>query len=67
MDAEDELLTTKQVHERYGLFEATLRYYRHKGIGPASFRLGRRVCYRRSAVEEWISAQEAASTRGGVA
>jgi len=31
------------------------------------FRLGRHVVYRRAAIEKWISAQEAASSRGGVA
>ncbi len=67
MDA-DEMLSTKQVAQDYGFFESTLRYYRHRGTGPASFRLGaKRVVYRRSAVEKWIAAQEAASTRGGIA
>jgi hypothetical protein len=33
---------------------ATLRYSRHLGIGPRSFRLGRRVLYRRDDVHAWI-------------
>ncbi len=43
---------------------ATLRYWRHLGIGPAGFRLGRRVMYRRDDLDEWVTAQrdaEAAS------
>jgi predicted DNA-binding transcriptional regulator AlpA len=36
---------------------ATLRYWRHLGMGPRSFRIGRRVVYRRADVDEWISAQ----------
>jgi DNA-binding transcriptional MerR regulator len=37
---------------------ATLRYWRHLGIGPRSFRLGRRVVYRRSDLQDWITAQQ---------
>ena len=33
---------------------ATLRYWRHLGIGPDGFRLGRRVVYRREDVDRWI-------------
>ncbi|MDO3245846.1 helix-turn-helix domain-containing protein [Mycobacteroides abscessus subsp. abscessus] len=50
-----------------GLPPATLRYYRHMGTGPASFKLGRRVVYRRSEVERWVAEQEKATVRGGVA
>lgn len=36
---------------------ATLRYWRSVGAGgPKSFKLGRRVMYRRADVEEWIAA-----------
>lgn len=34
---------------------ATLRYWRHLGIGPTGFRLGRRVLYRRDDLERWVS------------
>jgi predicted DNA-binding transcriptional regulator AlpA len=37
---------------------ATLRYWRHLGEGPAGFRLGRRVVYRRAEVDRWISEQQ---------
>jgi excisionase family DNA binding protein len=36
---------------------ATLRYWRHRGTGPHSFRLGRRVLYRRDDLDTWIDAQ----------
>jgi excisionase family DNA binding protein len=36
---------------------ATLRYWRHLGTGPRSFRLGRRVLYRRDDLTAWIGAQ----------
>jgi hypothetical protein len=39
---------------------ATLRYWRHLGIGPAGFRLGRRVMYRREDVDRWICERQRA-------
>jgi len=36
----------------------TLRWLRHKGEGPAGFRMGRRVYFRRAAVTGWIAEQE---------
>ena len=35
----------------------TLRYYRQRGGGPPSFRVGRRVLYRRADVLDWIDQQ----------
>lgn len=62
------LLKTKEVAAMTGVPEGTLRYWRASDFGPPSFTLGpRRVVYRRDAVEAWIAAQEATSTRGGAA
>jgi excisionase family DNA binding protein len=36
---------------------ATLRYWRHLGVGPAGVRLGRRLLYRRADLDRWVSAQ----------
>src|SRR3954468_6051901 len=36
---------------------ATLRYWRHLGTGPRSFRVGRRVLYRRDDLDAWVDAQ----------
>jgi helix-turn-helix protein len=36
---------------------ATLRYWRHLGTGPRSFRLGRRVLYRYTDLLSWINQQ----------
>lgn len=58
-------LSTRQVAEETGIPSATLRYWRHADLGPASFTLGRRVVYRREAVEQWIAEQEQATRRGG--
>ena len=33
---------------------ATLRYWRHRGTGPPSARIGRRVMYRESDVLAWL-------------
>ncbi len=63
-----EILSTKEVGAEYGFNQGTLRYWRCRDEGPASFRMGKkRVVYRRSEIERWIAAQEAASTRGGIA
>jgi predicted DNA-binding transcriptional regulator AlpA len=35
-----------------------LRYWRHLGIGPRSFRIGRRVVYRNADLRAWIESQE---------
>lgn len=60
-----EILGTKQASEITQLPEGTLRYYRHTNQGPESFVLGRRVMYRRSAIEQWIAEMEEATRRGG--
>jgi predicted DNA-binding transcriptional regulator AlpA len=39
----------------------TLRFYRHKGTGPKSFKLGGRVVYKEGDVEAWIQEQYAAA------
>jgi len=36
---------------------ATLRYWRHLGTGPRSFRVGRGVRYWRTEVHAWLEAQ----------
>lgn len=58
-------MTPKQVESETGIPEGTLRYYRHAGIGPASFRLHGRVRYRRTDLAAWITKEEAATRRGG--
>jgi excisionase family DNA binding protein len=43
---------------------ATLRYWRHVGTGPRSFRLGRRVLYRRDDLDAWVNAQRGQESPG---
>ncbi|SDY87247.1 DNA binding domain-containing protein, excisionase family [Modestobacter sp. DSM 44400] len=54
---EPELLTITEAAELLRAPVATLRYWRHLGCGPRSFRLGRRVVYRRADLLAWIEAQ----------
>ena len=50
-----ELLTIAEVAEMTRLSVGTLRYWRAVGEGgPESFKLGRRVMYRRADVERWL-------------
>jgi len=51
------LLTITEVAELLRAPVATLRYWRHLNAGPPSFRLGRRVLYRREDVRAWINAK----------
>jgi hypothetical protein len=60
-----ELLTLEEVSTRYRVPVGTLRFWRHKGIGPAGFRLGRRVVYRVADCETWIAEQIAEQTAAG--
>ncbi len=54
---EPQLLTIAEAAELLRAPVATLRYWRHLGTGPRSFRLGRRVLYRRDDLHAWISAR----------
>lgn len=62
-----ELLTLNEVAEILRTPPATLRYWRHLGTGPDSFRLGRRVMYRRDDLDHWVTTRhdvEAAHRQG---
>ena len=47
-------LTTLEVAELCRTSPETVRYWRHTRFGPPSFRLGRRVLYRRADVQDWL-------------
>ncbi|HLM22220.1 MAG TPA: helix-turn-helix domain-containing protein [Propionibacteriaceae bacterium] len=53
-----EYLTTAEVGAKVRTPAETVRYWRHVGKGPKSFKIGRRVLYRESDVERWIAEQE---------
>lgn len=56
-DQQPDLLTITEAAVVLRAPVATLRYWRHLGTGPRSFRLGRRVLYRRDDLHAWIAAQ----------
>jgi predicted DNA-binding transcriptional regulator AlpA len=54
-----EILTERQLSDWLGISAPTLFRHRRDGTGPAFIRLSaRRVAYRRSAVEQWLSENE---------
>ena len=55
--ANDEPLTMKEVADLIRVPVATLRYWRHLGCGPRSFKVGRTVRYWRSDVYQWLEEQ----------
>ena len=57
---EGDLLLLPEVAELCRLSQSTLRWLRHRGEGPSGFKMGRRLVFRRAAVEAWISEHEQA-------
>ena len=56
------VLNAARVAERLGLSVSTLAKLRLSGAGPAYVKLGRRVVYRPSDVDEWVAANRHQST-----
>jgi predicted DNA-binding transcriptional regulator AlpA len=54
---DDRLLTIEEVADLTRACIATLRWMRHTGTGPRSFRPARRVLYWHSDVLDWIDRQ----------
>jgi predicted DNA-binding transcriptional regulator AlpA len=54
---DDDLLTMIEVAAIIRAPVATLRYWRHLGTGPHSFRIGRTVRYWRNDVLQWLESQ----------
>lgn len=48
-------LTTQEVAETLRTSAETVRYWRHMGKGPKSFKVGRRVLYAAEDVEAFIT------------
>jgi predicted DNA-binding transcriptional regulator AlpA len=49
----------------YGIPVATWRWWRYKGIGPKSFKLGKAVFYDAADVAIWVESQKVATAKGG--
>lgn len=58
---QDSLLTITEVAELLRIPVGTLRYWRHLGSGPSSFKIGRNVRYLRSEVSRWFHEQASAT------
>jgi excisionase family DNA binding protein len=56
------LLTSQEAAEVLRLSERTLERLRVTGDGPAFSKLGRRVLYRETDLETWVSGRRVAST-----
>lgn len=57
-------LTTEEVGELMRTPAETVRYWRHVGKGPRSFKVGRRVLYAREDVEAFIAEARAGAPSG---
>ncbi len=56
-EPEPALLTITEAAQLLRAPVATLRYWRHLGTGPTSFRLSRRVLYRHDDLHAWIDSR----------
>ena len=54
VDSVDKLMGLSELSEMLGIPVETLYAWRHRGEGPAGYKIGRHVRYRRSAVEAWL-------------
>ncbi len=59
-----ESLTTDETSELTRVPAATLRWLRGRDEGPKSWKLGRRVFYRRTDVEAWLDSAYATAVGG---
>jgi predicted DNA-binding transcriptional regulator AlpA len=55
------ILLLPEAAERLHTSPETLRYWRHAGTGPKSFKMGRRVCYFESEIDNWLEERAAAA------
>jgi DNA-binding transcriptional MerR regulator len=61
-----DLLTITEAADLLRAPVATLRYWRHLGTGPRSFRLGRHVVYRTDDLRAWIERERGRQTGDSV-
>lgn len=70
MSQTESQLTATEVADLLGVSERTLNRWHALRVGPPRCKLGRKVLYRRAALEEWLAANEVLPTRtfvGGAA
>lgn len=64
---DDRYVTTGEVAELCRTSPETVRYWRHIGKGPHSFKLGRKVLYLEADVKAWLDDARARQTGGSAA
>lgn len=64
---DEPLLTTQELGTKLKTPAETLRYWRHVGKGPRSFKVGRRVLYAESDVMAWLAELRRTTGSGGAA
>jgi excisionase family DNA binding protein len=57
-------LRTQEAAEYLGVAESTMRYWRHQGIGPKSYRIGRRTFWDVADLDAFVAAQRVRTERG---
>ncbi|MEO3851724.1 helix-turn-helix domain-containing protein [Streptomyces sp. B8F3] len=57
------VFSTREAATYLGVSPATMRTWRHRRRGPASFRMEGRIVYRRHALDVYLDACEAADSR----
>jgi predicted DNA-binding transcriptional regulator AlpA len=63
-EAVQKYLTTPEVAELCRAAPETVRYWRHVGYGPRSFKVGRRVLYEAQDVRAWLASLKAEQQAG---
>ena len=58
-----ELLTVDELAAELKVSRKTILNWRSQGVGPAGFRVGRAVRYRRDVVAQWLADQEVLAAR----
>ena len=53
----DDLWTTQQAAQYFGVPPATLVHWRYRQTGPPSYKVGRHVRYRPSELADWLREQ----------
>lgn len=60
-----ERLTTAEAAAYISKPVPTLRWWRHRNLGPQSYLIGRTVVYDRADLDSWLDHQKQATARGG--
>lgn len=62
MDEQSRLMGLREVAERLGIADQTLRGWLMRGLGPSAFKVGGQWRWRPEVVEGWLRDQEVANS-----